>query len=115
MEEIVKSEPVAEEIEISGPRIFKDPSAPVVFSNVTAISVTPEEASLVFLQRQYDDPSAANVVATVFTTIPNLKRLIALLQEQVDAYERDFGTIQENLVDRLTPAGRKRLGIEDAQ
>jgi hypothetical protein len=83
------------------PKVIQRPDSPVVFANICNIIVTDEDARLVFGIKELTIPGKAESVVTVFTTMYAVKRLQEGLTTVLEAYERDFGSIETNFQNRL--------------
>lgn len=95
--------------EAVAPRAISGPDMLVTYSNRTKVSVTPEEAVLEFGQRCLDDPEAVLLSARVFLSLPEAKRVAAILQNLIAEHEKMFGEIVVQTEQRLTPEGAERV------
>ena len=96
------------------PEITDTPGEPLFYSNFATIRSTPEEILIHFGLRT-DEPSKGVGVAKAVLSLAHAKRLAGALARVIETYEKSFGSIQEDISKRLTPEGRKLLGIPDKE
>lgn len=88
------------------------PNEPVYYANIASLNVTPEELIIHFGLRTPEDSNIGIGVAKVYVSLPHAKRLASAMIRVIQVYERNFGEIISEPEMRLTPEGKKSLGIE---
>ena len=97
------------------PKLHSDSRTRVFYSNYTALTMTPDEVIFRFAERDLEDPGRALEVARLFVSPGHAKRILAVLANIVRIYETNFGEILADPVERLTPEGRKKLGLDRSE
>lgn len=84
----------------------------VCYSNVATVLMTPEEIVLHFGERKSEDFTKGTGLAKIYISLSHGKRLAAALLKSIKLFEEDFGEIPIQPLERLTPEGRKRHGVD---
>lgn len=79
------------------------------YANIARTMLTPEEAIFSFGLRDPEDPAKAVTLATIYMSLPHLKRLSASLPQLIAQHESIFGEIPADADARLTEYGKKYL------
>jgi hypothetical protein len=102
-----------EQIHTAEPELFSDARTLVFYSNYTAVTMTPDEVVLRFAERDLGDATKALEMARLIVSPAHAKRLMSVLVTIIKTYETNFGPLVVDPLQRLTPEGRKNLGIND--
>lgn len=100
---------------ISEPKLYSDSRTAIFYSNYTAVTMTPDEIIFRFAGRDLEDAAKALEVARIVVSPAHAKRLLTVLANIIKIYETNFGELVADPLQRLTPEGRKNLGIEESQ
>ena len=104
-----------EQIHTREPELYSDSRTMIFYSNYTAVTMTPDEVIFRFAGRDLEDPAKALEVARLIVSPGHAKRVLAVLANIVRIYETNFGEIVADPLQRLTPEGRKNLGVDKSQ
>ncbi len=104
-----------DQIHTAEPELYSDSRTLIFYSNYTAITMTPDEVIFRFAGRDLEDPAKALEVARLIVSPAHARRILAVLANIVRIYETNFGEIVADPLQRLTPEGRKNLGVDESQ
>lgn len=104
-----------DKIHLAEPTLYSDARTMTFYSNYTAVTMTPDEVIFRFGGRDLEDASKALEVARLVVSPAHAKRLLGVLANIIKIYETNFGQLFADPLQRLTPEGRKNLGIDDSQ
>lgn len=104
-----------DQIHIPEPKLSSDSRTMIFYSNYTAVTMTPDEVIFRFAQRDLEDAAKALEVARIAVSPQHAKRLLVVLANIVKIYETNFGELAADPLQRLTPEGRKNLGVDESQ
>jgi hypothetical protein len=97
------------------PNLYSDSRTMIFYSNYTAVTMTPDDVMFRFAQRDLDDAKKALEVARIVISPEHAKRLLLVLANIVRLYETNFGELIADPLQRLTPEGRKNLGLDKVE
>ena len=86
--------------------------APVLFANHANISSSPDETVIEFGLKLPDTQNVVDAVVTVVMTVTHAKQLLIALSGQIAQYEQNFGTVETDLLKRLSPSILKQMGLQ---
>lgn len=104
-----------DQIHMPEPKLYSDSRTMIFYSNYTAVTMTPDEVIFRFAGRDLEDPANALEVARLVVSPGHAKRILTVLANIVRIYEMNFGEIVADPLQRLTPEGRKNLGVDESQ
>jgi hypothetical protein len=104
-----------DQIHKAEPKLYSDARTMIFYSNYTAITMTPDEVIFRFAGRDLEDAAKALEVARLVVSPAHAKRLLGVLANIIKIYETNFGELAADPLQRLTPEGRKNLGIDNLQ
>lgn len=86
-----------------------------VYSNLASASATAEECILRFGERTSSDSNKGVELATVYLSLGHAKRFVVAMAQVLQTHEELFGEIVADISAKLTPQGRKKLGIKEPE
>ena len=94
-------------------KIIDGPSQSEAYSNFASISVSNDDVVIHFAQRVSGNPEVGKGVMMVFMGLAHAKRLALALNKSLGEYEKNFGEIITDPIERLSPEARKSLEPEE--
>ena len=88
---------------------------PIIYTNMCGLQFGPEDVMLQFAIRDTNEPNKGIAVGRVYSNLPNMKRLILLLNNSLKEYEELFGEIPVDVIQHITPTGMLRLKEQQEQ
>ena len=92
-------------------KVIDSPNQLVCYANLASVSFTLEEAILHFGERTAPGMKNGVGIAKIYISLPHAKRLAGALSRTVEAYEKDFGQIQADPGQNLSPEALEKFGI----
>ena len=75
------------------------------YANLCQVVFSPEEVLLRFALRNLERPSEAQPVASIYMSLPHVKRLIAALVRSLLKHEKRYGEIEMDILRKLAESG----------
>ncbi len=82
------------------------------YTNVASLAISAEEVVIRFGLTDPNNPEAPNSLARVYMTPAHAKRLSNALIITINQYESNFGIIEANPDNLLTPEARNKIEVE---
>jgi hypothetical protein len=96
--------------------LHENPNQFLGYTNLSRITITAEEAILLFGLRRLNSQNEGDGVAKIILSIPHAKRVMIVLAQLLKEHEIMFGEVKSDYTDRLTPEGIMRIkGMPKAQ
>lgn len=100
------------QVDKTGPDKVEDRGQPaIIYSNFSQASISPEEACIMFGERDTTDPTKWSVSIKVYMSLVHMKRIYVALGLSIAQYEGIFGEIPVDPLAKLSDDKRAVLGL----